>query len=100
MSSNEYKFLSSSEEDELIESIIAELEDDFQFALSEATAANEGYEERSQDIKALLLQINKEGGRSESYAALGEYLYLLAWDNASETALRNFEHVVRFSGDY
>ena len=83
MSSNEYKFLSSSEEDELIESIIAELEDDFQFALSEATAANEGYEERSQDIKALLLQINKEGGRSESYAALGEYLYLLAWDNAS-----------------
>ena len=100
MSSNEYKFLSSSEEDELTELVESIIEDDFQFALSEATAANEGYEERSQDIKALLLQINKEGGRSESYAALGEYLYLLAWDNASETALRNFEHVVRFSGDY
>ena len=100
MSSNEYKFLSSSEEDELAELVESIIEDDFQFALSEATAANEGYEERSQDIKALLLQINKEGGRSESYAALGEYLYLLAWDNASETALRNFEHVVRFSGDY
>jgi hypothetical protein len=100
MSSNEYKFLSSSEEDELTELVESIIEDDFQFALSEATAANEGYEERSQDIKALLLQINKEGGRSESYAALGEYLYLLAWDNASETALRNFEHVVSFSCDY
>ena len=92
MSNNEYKFLTSSEEDELADLAESFVEDDFQFALSEATAANEGYEERSQDIKALLLQIHKEGGRSESYAALGEYLYLLAWDNASETALRGFEH--------
>ena len=89
---NEYKFLTSSEEDELADLAESFVEDDFQFALSEATAANEGYEERSQDIKALLLQIHKEGGRSESYAALGEYLYLLAWDNASETALRGFEY--------
>jgi hypothetical protein len=92
MSNNEYNFLTSSEEDELADLAESFVEDDFQFALSEATAANEGYEERSQDIKALLLQIHKEGGRSESYAALGEYLYLLAWDNASETALRGFEY--------
>tara|TARA_R110002167_G_C12152221_1_gene601448 strand:- start:186 stop:473 length:288 start_codon:yes stop_codon:yes gene_type:complete len=92
MNNKEYKFLTSSEEDELADLAESFVEDDFQFALSEATAANEGYEERSQDIKALLLQIHKEGGRSESYAALGEYLYLLAWDNASETALRGFEY--------
>ncbi len=90
--SNEPKFLTSSDEDELIAIVELFVEEDFQFALSEATAANEGYEGRSQDIKALLLQIHKEGGRSESYAALGEYLYLLAWDNASETALRGFEY--------
>ena len=92
MNNKEYKFLTSSDEDELADLAESFVEDDFQFALSEATAANEGYEERSQDIKALLLQIHKEGGRSESYAALGEYLYLLAWDNASETALRGFEY--------
>ena len=71
---------------DLVEDMI---EDDFQDVLFNATS-DDGYKERSQDLKDILKQIHHNSGDMKNYAALGEYLYLVAYDYADDSVTETF----------
>ena len=83
------KFLTDDEEYHMLDQILDMLEDDFQDALFNATV-NDGYKERSQDLKDILKQIHHNSGDMKNYAALGEYLYLLAYEYADDSVTETF----------
>tara|TARA_R110000823_G_scaffold231805_2_gene358436 strand:+ start:391 stop:699 length:309 start_codon:yes stop_codon:yes gene_type:complete len=83
------KFLTDDEEYHMLDQILDMLEDDFQDVLFNATV-NDGYKERSQDLKDILKQIHHNSGDMKNYAALGEYLYLLAYEYADDSVTETF----------
>lgn len=84
------KFLTDSEESDMLDLIEEMIEGDFQEVLFEATQPIEGYKERSQDLKDILKLIHHNSGDMKNYAALGEYLYLLAYDYADDSVTETF----------
>lgn len=84
------KFLSDDEESHMLDLVEEMIEDDFQDVLFNATQVNDGYKGRSQDLKDILKQIHHNSGDMKNYAALGEYLYLLAYDYADERVMETF----------
>ena len=74
------KFLTDDEESHMLDLIREMIEDDFQDVLFNATQVNDGYKERSRDLKDILKLIHHNSGVMKNYSALGEYLYLLAYD--------------------
>lgn len=84
------KFLSNDEESHMLDLVEDMIEDDFQDVLFSAIQVNDGYEERSRDLKDILKQIHHNSGNKENYAALGEYLYLLACDYADDSVTETF----------
>lgn len=84
------KFLSNNEESHMLDLIEEMIEDDFLDVLFSATQVNDGYKERSRDIMYIIRQIHHNSGNKETYAALGEYLYLLAYDYADDSVTKTF----------
>lgn len=84
------KFYTDDEESHMLDLVEDMIEDDFQDVLFNATQVNDGYKERSQDLKDILKQIHHNSADKESYAALGEYLYLLAYDYADDSVTETF----------
>lgn len=82
--------LTDGEESHMQDLILQMVEDDFQDVLFNATQVNDGYKERSQDLKDILKQIHHNSADKESYAALGEYLYLLAYEYADDSVTETF----------
>jgi|TARA_S200002703_G_scaffold65972_1_gene57064 hemerythrin superfamily protein len=78
------QFMTIDEEIRYQHHVESTMEDDFQGLLEEAMAPQNGWNMRAQDIAKLLEQIRKDG----DYSALGEYLYLLAHDEALERVAR------------
>ncbi|MAO24584.1 MAG: hypothetical protein CMJ25_27880 [Phycisphaerae bacterium] len=77
------KFLTSSEEDMLLDKVDELICDDIQMLLMDAMAPNEGYKIRQDDLLKLL---NKcDGG---DFSGFGEYLYIMLLDHAGEEAMR------------
>ena len=84
------KFLTVDEEYHMLDQILDMLEDDFQDVLFNATQVNDGYKERSQDLTDILKLIHHNSGDMKNYAALGEYLYLVAYDYADDSVTETF----------
>ena len=84
------KFLTDDEEYHMLDQILDMLEDDFQDILFNATQVNNGYKERSQDLKDILKLIHHNSGDMKNYAALGEYLYLAAFTYADDSVTETF----------
>lgn len=84
------KFLTDAEESDMQDLILQMVEDDFQEVLFNATQPIEGYKERSQDLTDILKLIHHNSGDMKNYAALGEYLYLLAYDYADDSVTETF----------
>jgi len=82
--------LTDDEESHMLDLIKEMIEDDFQDVLFNATQVNDGYKERSQDLKDILKLIHHNSGDVKNYAALGEYLYLLAYDYADDSVTETF----------
>tara|TARA_R110000764_G_scaffold70975_1_gene146384 strand:- start:272 stop:586 length:315 start_codon:yes stop_codon:yes gene_type:complete len=82
--------LTDSEESDMQDLILQMVEDDFQDVLFNATQVNDGYKERGQDLKEILKLIHNNSGDMKSYAALGEYLYLAAYDYADDSVTETF----------
>ena len=83
------KFLTDDEELHMLDLVEDMIEDDFQDVLFNATS-DDGYKERSQDLKDILKQIHHNSGDMKNYAALGEYLYLVAYDYADDSVTETF----------
>ena len=77
------RFLTSSEEDMLLDKVDELICDDIQMLLMDAMAPNEGYKGRHDDLLKLLSQC--DGG---DFSGFGEYLYLMLLDHAGEEAMR------------
>ena len=84
------RFLTDDEEYHMLDQILDMLEDDFQDILFNATQVNNGYKERSQDLKDILKLIHHNSGDMKNYAALGEYLYLAAFTYADDSVTETF----------
>ena len=84
------KFLTDDEESHMLDLIKEMIEDDFQDVLFNATQVNDGYKERSRDLKDILKLIHHNSGDMKNYAALGEYLYLLEYDYADDSVTETF----------
>jgi hypothetical protein len=82
--------LTYDEELHMIDLVDEMLIEDFQDVLFNSMQCNDGYKERSQDIKEILKIINLNSGSSIGYEALGEYLYLLAYDYAYDSVTETF----------
>jgi len=82
--------LTDSEESDMQDLILQMVEDDFQDVLFNATQVNDGYKERGQDLKEILKLIHNNSGDMKSYAQLGEYLYLAAYDYAEDSVIETF----------
>ena len=59
--------------------------------LFNATQCNEGYKHRAEDLKLILESLHVNTGNSKGYEALGEYLYLLAYEYASQDVRDTFQ---------
>ena len=82
--------LTDDEELQMLDLVEEMVEDEFQDVLQDATGANVGYKERADDLSDILKQIHHNSGDKENYAALGEYLYLLAYDYAENSVTETF----------
>jgi|DEB0MinimDraft_10_1074344.scaffolds.fasta_scaffold42208_2 hypothetical protein len=60
---------------------------DFQNLLCEAMRSNVGYSNRDGELKELVQEATWKGS-AKSYEALGEYLFLIAYDQAREELKR------------
>ena len=85
---NEYqsKFLTSSEEDMLLDKVDELICDDIQMLLMDAMAPNEGYKIRHDELLKLLSEC--DGG---DFSGFGEYLYIMLLDHAGEEAMRELD---------
>jgi len=85
---NEYqsKFLTSSEEDMLLDKVDDLICDDIQMLLMDAMAPNEGYKIRHDELLKLLSEC--DGG---DFSGFGEYLYIMLLDHAGEEAMRELD---------
>tara|TARA_R110000744_G_scaffold380542_1_gene501881 strand:- start:6464 stop:6778 length:315 start_codon:yes stop_codon:yes gene_type:complete len=83
--------LTGAEEDHMEDLVDEMLQDDFQDVLFNATQCNEGYKHRAEDLKLILVGIHTNSGNSKGYEALGEYLYLLAYEYASQDVRDTFQ---------
>jgi len=77
------RFLTSSEEDMLLDKVDELICDDIQMLLMDAMAPNEGYKIRQDDLLKLLNEC--DGG---NFSNFGEYLYIMLLDHAGEEAMR------------
>jgi len=77
------QFLTSSEEDMLLDKTDELICDDIQMLLMDAMAPNEGYKIRHDELLKLLNEC--DGG---DFSGFGEYLYLMLLDQAGHEAMR------------
>ena len=77
------QFLTSSEEDMLLDKTDELICDDIQMLLMDAMAPNEGYKIRHDELLKLLSEC--DGG---DFSGFGEYLYLMLLDQAGHEAMR------------
>jgi hypothetical protein len=80
------QFLTSSEEDMLLDKTDELICDDIQMLLMDAMAPNEGYKIRHDELLKLLSEC--DGG---DFSGFGEYLYLMLLDHAGEEAMRELD---------
>jgi len=80
------KFLTSSEEDMLLDKVDELICDDIQMLLMDAMAPNEGYKIRHDELLKLLNEC--DGG---DFSNFGEYLYIMLLDHAGEEAMRELD---------
>lgn len=80
------KFLTSSEEDMLLDKTDELICDDIQMLLMDAMAPNEGYKIRHDELLKLLSEC--DGG---DFSGFGEYLYIMLLDHAGEEAMRELD---------
>lgn len=85
---NEYQkqFLTSSEEDMLLDKTDELICDDIQMLLMDAMAPNEGYKIRHDELLKLISEC--DGG---DFSGFGEYLYIMLLDHAGEEAMRELD---------
>jgi hypothetical protein len=85
---NEYqsKFLTSSEEDMLLDKTDELICDDIQMLLMDAMAPNEGYKIRHDELLKLISEC--DGG---DFSGFGEYLYIMLLDQAGHEAMRELD---------
>jgi len=77
------QFLTSSEEDMLLDKVDELVCDDIQMLLMDAMAPNEGYKIRHDELLKLISEC--DGG---DFSNFGEYLYIMLLDHAGEEAMR------------
>ena len=77
------QFLTSSEEDMLLDKTDELICEDIQMLLMDAMAPNEGYKIRHDELLKLLNEC--DGG---DFSGFGEYLYLMLLDQAGHEAMR------------
>ena len=77
------QFLTSSEEDMLLDKTDELICDDIQMLLMDAMAPNEGYKIRHDELLKLLGEC--DGG---DFSGFGEYLYIMLLDQAGHEAMR------------
>ena len=80
------KFLTSSEEDMLLDKVDELICDDIQMLLMDAMAPNEGYKIRHDELLKLLNEC--DGG---DFSNFGEYLYIMLLDHAGVEAMRELD---------
>lgn len=80
------QFLTSSEEDMLLDKTDELICDDIQMLLMDAMAPNEGYKIRHDELLKLLSEC--DGG---DFSGFGEYLYIMLLDHAGEEAMRELD---------
>jgi hypothetical protein len=80
------KFLTSSEEDMLLDKTDELICDDIQMLLMDAMAPHEGYKIRHDELLKLLSEC--DGG---DFSGFGEYLYIMLLDHAGEEAMRELD---------
>ena len=80
------KFLTTSEEDMLLDKTDELICDDIQMLLMDAMAPNEGYKIRHDELLKLLSEC--DGG---DFSGFGEYLYLMLLDHAGQEAMRELD---------
>lgn len=77
------KFLTSNEEDMLLDKVDELICDDIQMLLMDAMAPNEGYKLRQDDLLKLINECDHN-----NFSNFGEYIYLMLLDHAGEEAMR------------
>lgn len=80
------QFLTSSEEDMLLDKTDELICDDIQMLLMDAMAPNEGYKIRHDELLKLISEC--DGG---DFSGFGEYLYIMLLDHAGEEAMRELD---------
>lgn len=74
------QFMTTHEVRRMVDNINETLEDEFQIWIEEALAPEAGNNIRTDRLRDLVSDVHSKGHTKVSYAALGEYLYFLAYD--------------------